>query len=100
MAVLAAGFFENLLNNFGYLAVFALVGAESLGIPLPGETMLITAGIYSGSSHQLSIAGVIGAAVAGAILGDHVGYLIGHEGGPPFLRRYRSVAPPAPGRRP
>ena len=88
MAILAAGFFENLLNSFGYLAVFALVGAESLGIPLPGETMLITAGVYAGSTHGLSIVGVIGAAIAGAIIGDNIGYLIGYKGGLPFLRRY------------
>jgi membrane protein DedA with SNARE-associated domain len=88
MTLLAAGIFENLLSSFGYLAVFALVGGESLGIPLPGETMLITAGIYAGATHNLSIVAVIGAAIAGAIIGDNIGYLIGYKGGLPFLRRY------------
>jgi membrane protein DedA with SNARE-associated domain len=88
MAPVSAAIFDTLLSSFGYLAVFALVGVESLGIPLPGETMLITAGIYAGTTHHLSIAGVIGAAIAGAIIGDNIGYLVGYKGGLPFLRRY------------
>jgi membrane protein DedA with SNARE-associated domain len=84
----AAGILDNLLTTFGYLAVFALVGIESLGIPLPGETMLITAGIYAGATHNLSIAGVIGAAAAGAIIGDNIGYAVGYRGGLRLLRRY------------
>jgi membrane protein DedA with SNARE-associated domain len=50
--------------------------------------MLITAGVYAGATHNLSIAGVIGAAIAGAILGDNIGYFAGYEGGLPLLRRY------------
>lgn len=88
MAPVTAGILNNLLTNFGYLAVFALVGTESLGIPLPGETMLITAAIYAGATHNLSIAGVIGAAIAGAIIGDNIGYAVGYKGGLPLLRRY------------
>jgi membrane protein DedA with SNARE-associated domain len=88
MAPVTAAIFDTLLTSFGYLAVFALVGVESLGIPLPGETMLITAGIYAGTTHHLSIAGVIGAAIAGAIIGDNLGYLVGDKGGLSFLRRY------------
>ena len=48
--MITAGILNNLLTSFGYLAVFGLVGIESLGIPLPGETMLITAGIYAGAA--------------------------------------------------
>jgi membrane protein DedA with SNARE-associated domain len=88
MAPVTAAIFDTLLTSFGYLAVFVLVGVESLGIPLPGETMLITAGIYAGTTHHLSIAGVIGASIAGAIIGDNLGYLVGYKGGLPFLRRY------------
>jgi membrane protein DedA with SNARE-associated domain len=88
MAPVTAAIFDTLLSSFGYLAVFALVGLESLGIPLPGETMLITAGIYAGTTHHLAIAGVIGASIAGAIIGDNIGYLVGYKGGLPFLRRY------------
>jgi membrane protein DedA with SNARE-associated domain len=41
--------------------------------PLPGETILLSAAIYAGTTGQMNIAYVIGAAIAGAILGDTVG---------------------------
>lgn len=53
------------LTTYGYLAVFAFVGIESLGVPFPGETMLVTAAIYAGTTGNLSIAFVIAAAAAG-----------------------------------
>ncbi len=77
-----------LLAHYGYLAVVVLIAVESMGIPLPGETMLITAAIYAGSTHRLNIGLVILAAVAGAVLGDNLGYFIGREGGFRLLRRY------------
>jgi membrane protein DedA with SNARE-associated domain len=75
------------LANYGYLAVVVLIALESMGVPLPGETMLITAAIYAGSTHRLNIGLVILAAVAGAVLGDNLGYFIGREGGYRLLRR-------------
>lgn len=77
-----------LLATFGYWAVLVLVGLESLGIPLPGETALVAAAVYAGATHRLSIALVILAATAGAIVGDNVGYAIGHWGGYRLLLRY------------
>jgi membrane protein DedA with SNARE-associated domain len=77
-----------LIAQYGYLAVFVIVGLESIGIPLPGETTLIAAAIYAGATHNLEIAGVILAATAGAILGDNIGYLLGHWGGYRVLVRY------------
>jgi membrane protein DedA with SNARE-associated domain len=79
---------DDLLSNFGYLAVFALIGIESLGIPAPGETMLVTASVYAGATHNLEIAGVIAAAAAGAIFGDNIGYAIGRKGGYKLLLRF------------
>ncbi|MCW3063921.1 MAG: hypothetical protein JWN32_1093 [Solirubrobacterales bacterium] len=83
-----ASILDTLLSNFGYLAVFALVGMESLGVPVPGETMLITAAIYAGATHNLTIGGVIGAAIAGAIIGDNIGFALGYKGGYPLLLRH------------
>ncbi len=77
-----------LLAHYGYLAVVVLIALESMGVPLPGETMLITAAVYAGSTHRLNIGLVILAAVAGAVLGDNVGYFIGREGGFRLLRRF------------
>jgi membrane protein DedA with SNARE-associated domain len=59
-----------------------------MGIPVPGETALIAAGLYAGSTHRLSVAGIVAAAAAGAIVGDNIGYGIGRWGGFRLLRRY------------
>jgi membrane protein DedA with SNARE-associated domain len=79
---------DHLLSTYGYAAVFVFIAIESLGIPFPGETMLITAGLYTGTTHHLEIELVILAAAAGAIIGDNIGYLIGRWGGFRLLRRY------------
>jgi membrane protein DedA with SNARE-associated domain len=78
----------NLIAQFGYLAVLTIVGLESIGIPLPGETTLITAAVYAGATHRLNIVGILAAAIAGAIIGDNIGYLLGHWGGYRLLVRY------------
>lgn len=78
----------DLLATYGYLAVFFFIAIESTGIPFPGETMLITAAIYAGHTHRLNIVLVIAAAAAGAIIGDNLGYAVGHWGGYRLLRRY------------
>jgi membrane protein DedA with SNARE-associated domain/membrane-associated phospholipid phosphatase len=78
---------QHLLETYGYLAVLLLVGLESLGIPLPGETALLTASAYAAAGH-LSIVGVIAAAAAGAVLGDAGAYWIGRTGGLALVRRY------------
>jgi membrane protein DedA with SNARE-associated domain len=79
---------DHLLSTYGYGVVFAIVAAESLGVPLPGETTLTLAAIYAGTTHRLSIFWVIVAAAAAAIAGDNAGYAIGHWGGYRLLRRY------------
>ncbi|MFC4031275.1 DedA family protein [Streptomyces polygonati] len=69
-----------------YLTVFLVVGVESLGIPLPGEIVLMTAALLSSQGHVNPWL-VGAAAVIGAIAGDSVGYSIGHKGGQPLLDR-------------
>jgi membrane protein DedA with SNARE-associated domain len=88
MTPILASALDDLLINFGYLAVFATIGIESLGIPAPGETMLVTAAISTGATHNLEITGVIAAATAGAIVGDNIGYLIGRKGGYRLLLKH------------
>jgi membrane protein DedA with SNARE-associated domain len=78
----------HLLTTYGYWAVLVFVAIESIGIPFPGETMLLVAAIYAGRTHHLFIPLVIGAAATGAILGDNIGFWIGREGGYRLLRRY------------
>ena len=79
---------DSLLATYGYLAVFIFVGVESIGIPVPGETMLVTAAIYAGTTGRLSIVLVIAASAAGAIVGDNIGYTIGRTGGYRLVKRY------------
>ena len=79
---------HGLLTTYGYAAVFLLVLFESLGVPLPGETILIAAGTYAGSTHKLSVWLIFAVATAGAILGDNLGFWIGDKGGYRLLRRY------------
>jgi membrane protein DedA with SNARE-associated domain len=81
----------------GYPLLFALIMAESGGVPLPGETALITAGALAGRG-QLSIPLVIAVAAGAAIIGDNLGYLLARRYGRgllqrpgPFLRYRRRV---------
>ena len=78
----------HLLTTHGYWAVLFFVAIESMGIPFPGETMLLAAAIYAGAHHGFHIPLVILAAAVGAILGDNLGFLVGHVGGYRLLRRY------------
>ena len=72
--------------HLGYLIVFVLVSVESAGLPVPGETAVITAGVLA-QRGEFSIELVIAIAAGAAILGDNVGYLIGRTGGRRLLER-------------
>jgi membrane protein DedA with SNARE-associated domain len=79
---------EHLIRAYSYLAVGGIVGLESLGVPLPGETTLIAAATFAGATHRLDIGLVILAAAAGAIVGDSAGFWLGRSLGWPLLHRY------------
>jgi membrane protein DedA with SNARE-associated domain len=71
-----------------YLVVGGVVGIESLGVPLPGEIVLVSAALMS-SHHDLAVnpVGVGAAAVIGAVIGDSIGYTIGRRFGMPLFDR-------------
>jgi membrane protein DedA with SNARE-associated domain len=73
-------------EHLGYAALAALVGMEASGVPVPGETALITASVLA-SQGDLSIPLVIAIAAAAAIVGDNVGYALGSRFGRPALER-------------
>jgi membrane protein DedA with SNARE-associated domain len=75
------------LAEYGYWALALTIGLESMGLPLPGETILVMASLHAGHRGE-SIAPVIAAAVAGAIIGDNIGYYLGRELGFRFLLRF------------
>src|SRR5665213_3190424 len=88
MSIVSHGEFASLVQTYGYWAVGGLVALESMGLPVPGETMLIGTAILAGSSHELNVFALVGVAAAGAIVGDNVGFWIGREAGFPLLVRY------------
>jgi membrane protein DedA with SNARE-associated domain len=67
-------------SHLGYPVLFALIFGESAGLPLPGETALLTAGVLAGTG-QLSLPIVIVLAIAAAVAGDTLGYWLGRRGG-------------------
>jgi membrane-associated protein len=77
---------NELVKTAGYPLLFVLVMSESGGVPIPGETALITAAVLA-SQGKLQIALVIVIAAAGAIVGDNIGYVIGRKGGRWLLER-------------
>ena len=79
---------EGWLSSYGYIVVFFLVMGESLGLPVPGETALIAAALYAGSTGNLEIEKVIIVAAAAAIVGDNIGFAIGRYGGAKVLVKY------------
>jgi membrane protein DedA with SNARE-associated domain len=74
------------LGRWGYLVIFTAMLLENAGLPLPGETVTLLGG-YAAGSGQLSLFGVMGAAAAGAVLGDNLGYWVGRRFGWDLLLR-------------
>ncbi|MEV2189906.1 DedA family protein [Streptomyces phaeochromogenes] len=68
-----------------YLLVGLVIGLESLGIPLPGEIILVSAALLASQHGDINPVVLGACAVAGAIIGDSIGYAIGRKGGRPLL---------------
>ena len=80
-------YLTHLIATYGYVAIALIIGLESMGLPLPGESALVLAALYA-SRHDQNIGGVVAAAATGAILGDNIGYWVGREFGYRLLLRY------------
>jgi membrane protein DedA with SNARE-associated domain len=76
-----------ILTSYGYLAVFGFLFIESFGAPVPGQTMLMAAGVFAGAG-RLNVVGVAVLGFLAAVAGDNVGYLIGHFGGRRLVLRF------------
>lgn len=77
-------------QHYGYWTVFFGVFLESAGVPMPGETILITATAIARTKHQLGVFDIGFLALTAAITGDNLGFAAGRFGGRPLLERYRS----------
>jgi membrane protein DedA with SNARE-associated domain len=75
-------------GQWALVLLFVLLLLESFGLPLPGETALIACGVLA-SQGKLQIEWVIVVAVAGAVIGDNLGYTVGRVGGRKLLYRTR-----------
>jgi membrane protein DedA with SNARE-associated domain len=88
MDFLDGAWVHHIVVTYGYTAVFLVVMLESAGIPLPGETILVSAAAFAGSRHVLNPAYIIAAAAAGAIVGDNIGFWVGREFGTALLSKW------------
>ncbi len=79
---------DHLLQHWGYGFIGLIVMFESMGAPLPGESLIIGTAIYCATTHRLDIVWVVAVAILGAIMGDNFGYLIGRSVGFRILARY------------
>ena len=79
---------NDLFEQYGYIAVFLGVMLESIGLPLPGESLMIAAALYAASTHRLDIFVLVPLAAAGAICGDQIGYFVGRWIGYRVLARW------------
>ena len=75
-----------LFGRYGYVALFIGVFLENLGIPVPGETVLLAAGFFA-KQGTLRLSIIIPCAIVAAIFGDNFGYWIGRRGGRKFIER-------------
>jgi membrane protein DedA with SNARE-associated domain len=78
----------HLIHVYGLLVVAGLIGLECVGLPFPGESVLIVASVIAGTKDDLNIASVILTAAGAAIIGRMIGYVIGLECGYWLLIRY------------
>jgi membrane protein DedA with SNARE-associated domain len=86
--VLSPTWIHDLIHTYGLWVVFTLIMLESMGVPLPGETALMTAALYAGSTHRIDIVSVVLVAATAAIIGDNIGYVIGRSIGVRLVTRY------------
>ena len=75
------------LSRYGYLAIAAFVMLEDFGLPVPGETILVLGAVYAGAG-RLNIVAVAVIGVLAAVLGDNIGFAIGHLGGRRLIERF------------
>ncbi|GAA2429498.1 DedA family protein [Streptomyces mauvecolor] len=76
---------ENIPAVSVYLLVALVIGVESLGIPLPGEIVLVSSALLASQQGHINPVVLGACATAGAVIGDSIGYAIGRKGGRPLL---------------
>lgn len=78
----------HLIAIYGYWGIALGATVDSFGMPVPGEVMVLSAGMYAGATHRIALLSVIGAAMLGAMCGDNASYALGRYGGAGLIERY------------
>jgi membrane protein DedA with SNARE-associated domain len=76
--------FYPLIENYGYLVVLFGVMLGTTGIPFPSAAILLAAGVLVQQGH-LNLGESIVFGILGAIIGNQIGYWVGHKAGRPFI---------------
>ena len=79
---------EQVVLTYGYAAIGVVICLEAMGLPLPGESLMIASAIYAATTGRLQIEWIVLSAAVGAIMGDNIGYLIGQRLGIPALEKH------------
>lgn len=83
-------FLRDAVVRYGYWAVGAALLLENMGIPVPGETILLLASFLAFSQHELQLSWIIVVGTIAATVGDNLGFTLGYYGGRRLLERYQS----------
>jgi membrane protein DedA with SNARE-associated domain len=91
MAIISFDTVQQLIQDYreyAYVGIGTIVGLESMGIPLPGETILVAAAVYAAATGDLNIYAIVAATIIGSTIGDNLGYGIGRRYGYPLLLQH------------
>lgn len=77
------------LEEYGYSVLFLVVLVESFGVPAPGQSLLIMAALLAAAGH-LDLWAVLATVFLAAVIGDSIGWFLGHRGGRRLILRYGS----------
>jgi membrane protein DedA with SNARE-associated domain len=87
-----------LVASYGYAVTFLLIFLESVGIPVPGEGILIAAALFAARTQRLDVALVVATAATAAFLWTNVGYLLGRSAGHALIQRFGGYVGLSPAR--
>ena len=79
-------YLESLLHTYGYAAIFVIIGLENAGLPLPGETILITSAIFAATTAEMNVFAIVVTAAVAAFCGSIGGFVMGRYGERHFVR--------------
>ena len=82
---------RHVLTSWGYWALLIGLFGESMGLPLPGETVLMFASFLTHKQTGLHVQWVILISIGAAVMGDNLGYYLGHRFGPTFIRWFKKL---------